>query len=557
MRIGRRSLDLVAVVGLVALAALLRLPNLATRGTWDADQGHDMLVLRSFVVDGVVPLLGPPTSIGDVHHGALYYYLLAPAAFLTGGDSPLAVVLEIALAGIAAVAVTWWLARSIGGPVAGLVAGLVLAVSTSAVDGSTFIWNPNLIALSSAIALGGAWRAWTTRRVAWWVVAALGTAVTVQCHVLGLAMAPVIGVLLVADWRRRGRGPERRAAAWAGVAWLLIVVGSYLPLAIHELRFDFSEVQAALAYLRSGGDPTAAGPLVRFPIVSLRVLSWPLTGLITEAAVPALLAAIAVIAIVVLRWRAAEPGERVALRWLGLGLLWTCVFLTVAAPSLAVVVPDLPNDHYHAFADPMVVVVIGLGAGAAWRAVLPRRGAAAAASTAAAGPIQKGPTGPGPSAPTDPGPSAPTDPSPSAPTAPTLPRILVGGAVAVLCLFNLATQPPAVNPDGGFPAAADAGARIVASTGDEEVQMRSLPDFKSVEAYAYPIVRDGHVLSSDVIPGNLVIICDAHFEAAIGAACNGPAEDRLVATSSPSGLRLADRFEAAPGRFISVYLESP
>ena len=91
-------------VGLLALAALLRLPDLATRGTWDADQGHDMLVLRALVRDGVVPLLGPPTSIGDVHHGALYYYLLSPAAFLTGGDSPLAVTSLIALAGIAAVA---------------------------------------------------------------------------------------------------------------------------------------------------------------------------------------------------------------------------------------------------------------------------------------------------------------------------------------------------------------------------------------------------------------------------------------------------------------------
>ena len=87
-----------------------------------------MLVLRTLVQDGVVPLLGPPTSIGDVHHGAWYYYLLAPGGGLTGGDSPLAVVALIALAGIAAVGVVWWLARSIGGPVAGVVAGLVMAV---------------------------------------------------------------------------------------------------------------------------------------------------------------------------------------------------------------------------------------------------------------------------------------------------------------------------------------------------------------------------------------------------------------------------------------------
>ena len=105
------GLDRVAFPGLLLLAAALRLPDLATRGTWDGDQGHDMLVLRTLVRDGIVPLLGPPTSIGDVHHGAWYYYLLSPAAALTGGDSPLAVVAVIALAGIAEVRVGWWLAR--------------------------------------------------------------------------------------------------------------------------------------------------------------------------------------------------------------------------------------------------------------------------------------------------------------------------------------------------------------------------------------------------------------------------------------------------------------
>ena len=43
----RRSQDALVVLGLIVLACLLRLPNLATRGTWDGDQGHDMLVLRA------------------------------------------------------------------------------------------------------------------------------------------------------------------------------------------------------------------------------------------------------------------------------------------------------------------------------------------------------------------------------------------------------------------------------------------------------------------------------------------------------------------------------
>ena len=101
-----------------------------------------------------------------------------------------------------------------------------MAVSAAAVDESTFIWNPNLIALSSAIALAGAWRAWTGARPRWWLLAALGTAVTMQCHVLGVALLPVVGAPLVADARRRG--PRGRGARWA--ASLAIVALAYVPL---------------------------------------------------------------------------------------------------------------------------------------------------------------------------------------------------------------------------------------------------------------------------------------------------------------------------------------
>jgi hypothetical protein len=530
-------------IGLLMLAALLRLPNLATRGTWDADQGHDMLMLRALVRDGVVPLLGPPTSIGDVHHGAVYYYLLSPAAFLTGGDSPLAVVALIAIAGIAAVLVTWWLARSIGGPVAGVVAGLAMAVSTSAVDESTFIWNPNLIALSSAVVLAGAWRAWTTRDPRWWLLAGVGTAVTMQCHVLGVTMLPIVGALLVADARSRADGAERRRVLRFGFGALAIVVLAFVPLAIHELTTNFSEINAALVYIRSGGDPTTLGPLARFVVIGARVVSWPLTGLFTDAALAGLLATVVVIAIVNGLARLGALRERQAARWLGLGLLWTALALTFISPSLATVIPGLPNDHYHAFADPMVFTLVGLGAGALWR-VRPGRAAPATPAT--------------PGTPATPATIAPDASAGIGRTVPVGPAVVVVG-LALLIAFNLLNQPPAVHPDGGFPAAEIAAARIIAATGEgTTITLRSLPDFKSTEAYAYPLIRAGASVFADTgsgpvasSNGALVVICDSLFEESIGAPCGGPAE-ATVAPPDRFG-EPVDRFVAAPGRTISVY----
>jgi hypothetical protein len=518
-----RARDLATLVGLVAVAAVLRLTNLATRGTWDGDQGHDMLMLRGLVRDGVVPLLGPPTSIGDFHHGALYYYLLAPAAALTGGDSPLAVVALIALTGIAAVGVTWWLARSMGGPVAGFVAGLLMALSISAIDESTFIWNPNPIPLASGLALAGAWRAWTTRNPRWWLLAAAATATVMQLHVLGTAFFPVVAALFVADLRRRRGtgGGAGRTMTLVGLAAVAIVAATYVPLVVNELTTNFSETRAALDYLAGGRAGSELHPLLRVVVVGIRIVTWPLVGLIVDAGAVALLAALAVVVIAVWLARRTASPERTAARWLGLGLAWTTVALALAATSLATVVRGLPNDHYHAFADPMVFTLVGLGVAAAWRWRGPRLAADAPA-----------PSG-----------------SPIAAIGPLLGVILV----AFLAAWNVTRLPPATHPDGGFPAARDAAARIGATIGDRPTALRSIPDFKSTEAYAYPLVLDDRRLVPAEEATALVVICDALFESVVGAACGGPAERAAL---GPAGrfTTLADRWDAAPGRTISVYL---
>jgi 4-amino-4-deoxy-L-arabinose transferase-like glycosyltransferase len=509
-----RAVERLALPGLLLLAALLRLPNLATRGTWDGDQGHDMLVLRAFVRDGQIPLLGPPTSIGDVHHGAWYYYLLSPAAFLTAGDSPLAVVVVIAVAGIAAVGVVWWLARSVAGPVAGLVAGLVMAASAAAVDESTFIWNPNLIALSSAVAVAAAWRGLSGGDRRWWLVAAAGTAVTMQCHILGVALLPIVAAPFVVDARRRPMD-------WIPLGLVGIFAVAYLPLAINELTTSFSEVEAALLFLTGDRAAAEVAMPVRFAIAGLRVVSWPLTGLIADGFVAGSLATVAVIAIVIWRWRAPDAAERFVVRWFGLGLLWAVAFLTVAAPSLAVVVRGLPNDHYHAFADPLVFVLVGIGAAALVREI-------------------RAPAG----------------------------GLLAAAGVLALVAWNVSRLPPAVHPDGGFPAGDRAAVRVdetLSGAGIERgaaSQLRSLPDFKSTEAVAYPLDRLGRAVQAEtpqgLAPGStpsgagsaLVLLCDQLFRDAIGTDCGGPAEDAAVGGMG----QLVDRFEAAPGRWISVYV---
>jgi 4-amino-4-deoxy-L-arabinose transferase-like glycosyltransferase len=519
--------ELVALLVIVAVATVLRFVDLSTRGQWEADQGHDMLVLYNLTHLGEWPLVGPPTSIGGFHHGVLYYYLLAPAAWLSGAD-PVAVTAMIAVAGVAAVVVTWWLGRSIGGPVAGLVAGLLMAVSASAVDESTFIWNPNLIALTSSIALAGAWRAWSSdaARPAAWVVAFAGAIATMHCHVLGIILAPAIVGPWILDVRRR-EGPSRRRLLLAGAIGLALLVASYVPLAIDLLSTDFSELRHAIAFVAGGGEPAPIGLPLRLVVIALRILAWPLAGLITSAPVAAIVAAATVVAALVWRAVAGGPAERFAARWFGLTLIWTTLALSFAAPGLATVVARLPNDHYHAFVDPIVFVAIGLGVAGLVGLARPSRSDGPSATSVTAAPVA-----------------------------------LAVAAVVVVAIvaFNLVRQPPPVSPDGGWPAGDRAAERVLGDVGGPgagTIVLQSLPALKSGDAMGFPLVRrgasvaagDAGVAAGSELP--LVLLCDGAFAEAIGAPCGGPAEDAQV---SGLALVLVERFQAAPDRWVSVYL---
>jgi hypothetical protein len=199
-------------------------------------------------------------------------------------------------------------------------------------------------------------------------------------------------------------------------------------------------------------------------------------------------------------------------RWLALGLVWTALALTLLSPSLATVVEGLPNDHYHAFADPMVFVLVGVGAAALWRA---------RPQTLAAG------------------------------------RLLAVVGVVAVTGWAVTHQPPSVAPDGGFPAAEAAAQRIEQGNIDP-IELGSLPVFKTPEAYEYPLVRDGRIVvaanldrAAPVIAGEtLVVVCDSLFDEVIGAPCGGQAEAGVVPTAFGDP---RDRFRAAPRQVISVY----
>jgi len=547
-RLGVSGRELACLGAIVLVAAVLRLVALPTRGGWDSDQGTEMLALRAALTSGQLPIFGPEaiSVTSSFHHGALYYDLLLPAAWLGNGD-PTWVVAEISLLSLVVVPAVWWIARSIGGTAAGLCAALLAAASASLIGYATFIWNPTLVEPGAALAFLGAWQALRTRHAAWWILAAGGTAVAVQAHIAAAVIVLPLAAAFLVDLRRGPAPRRRRTAAW-GAAGVALFVASYLPLIVHELGHDFSDTRGMLAYFGDPNSASSTSPLLRLLFAAIRIFAWPLTRWPMVDLKPAFPVAFATAAALMIGliwrlgvtarpeatdvspatgWGGDEPGERgeepssrdsetaASIERFGVRLVSGWLLLIVVALGLGLhavsEVQALPTEQYHVVADPLILVATGLILGGLWRP-LRRRWFTVSR------------------------------------------RAAVVAIVAALLAWNVGHWPPLTAPDGGWPAAQAAAAKLERDAGGSSIALVPLFEAKGSDAYLYPLTRDGFTLVSPAKATTVVLLCDVYW---LGG-CGGSAEANWVATNPAGrGLTWRDQFRAAPDRILTVYRRGP
>jgi 4-amino-4-deoxy-L-arabinose transferase-like glycosyltransferase len=533
-RLGADVRELGCLAGIVVAGAVLRFANLPVRGGWDSDQGTEMLALRAALSAGRLPTFGPEaiSVTNSFHHGALYYDLLLPAAWLGNGD-PIWVVAEIAFLSLLVIPIVWWIARTIGGPGAGLVAALVAATSASLIGYATFIWNPTLVEPAAALAFLGAWQAIRTRRAAWWVLAGVGAAIAAQAHIAAAVIVLPLGAALLVDLRRGPAERRRGILAW-GLAGVGLFVATYLPLIASELSHDFADTRGMLAYFSEPNSASTAAPPLRLLFATIRILAWPLTRWPLVDFKPAFMLAFTTASAMILGlvWRlgatsgrkpidgATPPSspeqehdnldqERLGVRLVGGWLLLLILSLGLGLHAVSEV-QELPTEQYHVVADPLVLVAVGLIVGGLWRA-LPSRSLTAGRRAAAA------------------------------------------MAIVGLLAWNVGRWPPLTSPDGGWPSAQAAATRVEGDAAGSSVSLVPLFAAKGSDAYLYPLIRDGAQIAAQDQAGTIVVLCDTFWT----EGCRGTAEEAWRASSRLGTLTQIDRFDAAPDRVLTVYKRAP
>src|SRR5215207_5925664 len=208
-----RIVEAAAVLGLLALALWLRVPNLdAYTGSFDEGIRAQQLLLMAA---GYRPFRDIFASQGPLLLDLLYPFYLAFGQTLTAARGGVVVCSIVALVGAG------WAARQMAGPVAGLAALLLLALSPSFLDGSRLALAEVPTLAPSLFALGCllAYRSSGDRRLL--ALGAVCSALAVLIKPMALHIGAPLAVLLLLP----PLGDECAVRPWYGRRWLLDVLG--------------------------------------------------------------------------------------------------------------------------------------------------------------------------------------------------------------------------------------------------------------------------------------------------------------------------------------------
>jgi 4-amino-4-deoxy-L-arabinose transferase-like glycosyltransferase len=204
--------------------------------TFLGDEGRDALMVKRILTTGDIPLLGPPTSVGNMYLGPLYYYMMATAMAI-GWLNPLAAALMVAILGTLTVGLIYYLARNWFGKTAGFIAAFLYAISPVNIIYSRSSWNPNPAPFFALLAITGLYWARQRKNFLYFIVTGSALAFAVQMHYLSLILLPIAGVLWLYELFLHIKKRVDYKHFWLGTAGAIVAFCFLMsPLIIFDLN---------------------------------------------------------------------------------------------------------------------------------------------------------------------------------------------------------------------------------------------------------------------------------------------------------------------------------
>src|SRR3989344_1394407 len=242
----------ILLVGILLLAAFLRFYRLPEYMTFLGDEGRDAIVIKNMLVNHHFPLIWPPTSVGNIYLGPLYYYMMA-VSMVVFWLNPVAAAGMNAAIGILTVAFIYYLGKSWFSRQAGLIAAYLYTISPVTIIYSRSSWNPNPAPLFALLAILGFYKAQGTGNFFWLILTGAAVAAAAQMHYLALILIPVFIILwLLGVFVVHLPGVRIKHVVGGTLGGILAFLAVMSPLVWFDLRHNFLNYRAVTELLNSG-----------------------------------------------------------------------------------------------------------------------------------------------------------------------------------------------------------------------------------------------------------------------------------------------------------------
>ena len=332
------------LLAILIVAAFLRLYRIEDYMTFLGDEGRDALVVKRMVVDHEFTLLGPITSVGLMHLGPLYYYLMIPFLW-AWGLNPVGPAIMVALFSLATIVLLWKLTEEYFGLRAAAVSSLLYALSPLVIIHSHSSWNPNILPFWSLLIIHGLMQVIIHKRFFWALIIGLSLGIVIQLHYVALVFGPVVFAALLVS---RVQLPKKY--------WGLLVAGGLLtfsPFIIFELRHALINTHTIIDFI------TRTGTAKSFTIMNFFRQFWDLTVrlywrlLVITSAELAMLVLIVVFGVCAFLWRTAKSSvQSQAYMILGIWFIVGIGFLSLYTGNI--------YDYYLMFIFPFPFLLTGI-----------------------------------------------------------------------------------------------------------------------------------------------------------------------------------------------------
>lgn len=348
------KIEFLAILTILLVAGFFRFYKIDQYMTFLGDEGRDALMIKRILVAHDLPLLGPPTSIGNIYLGPLYYYMMAIPMGLFWLNPVSAAVMD-GVIGLLTILLIYFLGKAWFGSWAGVVGALLYAISPVTIYYSRSSWNPNPAPFFALLAMLGCYLAHKSRNFRWLILVGASVAAAVQMHYLALILIPVFGFLWIYEISLIVRKKLTRSNFLTGtLLGIMIFLAVMSPVFVFDLKHNFMNYRAINTFFTNRETTVNVNPLNSLDRVP-PIYIHSLVGRYVAGDLLWVNWLISTLVLTPLIWAGFWKLKGRPLRWVYLSL---GVWLSVGLVGLSLYKQNI-YDHYLGFLNPLPYLLFG------------------------------------------------------------------------------------------------------------------------------------------------------------------------------------------------------